>query len=101
MVNSEAALDLGDLALGAVPALHSCLSAPLLVGETLVGVMTLYSDKPTPFEDDHGRLVQTVAPHIAESFQLAVNRSTVGAVTPSETGQMDQPRQNLRLVSRR
>jgi putative nucleotidyltransferase with HDIG domain len=101
MLNSEAALDLSVMALGSIPALHSCLSAPLLVGDMLVGVMTLYSDRPTAFDDEHGRLVQTVAPHIAESFQLALNRSTVGALTPSESGHVDQSRQNLRIVSRR
>ena len=46
IVNSDAALDLSGLDLPAVP--RTCLSTPLLDGETLVGVLTLYAEYQIP-----------------------------------------------------
>jgi len=111
MMNAEAVLDLDELAMGSTPALQSCLSVPLLTGETLIGVVTLYSDRPAAFTDEDSRLIQTVAPHIAESFQIALSRSTT-APAPAADGETglkarpcrteahaDAPRLGLRVVS--
>jgi putative nucleotidyltransferase with HDIG domain len=62
IVNSDAALDLAD---AVVDGRYTCLSTPLLDGETLVGVLTVYADASEPFSDEQGRMVQMVAPHLA------------------------------------
>jgi GAF domain-containing protein len=74
IVNSDAALDLPP---GAVvsPALASCLSVPLVDGGTLAGVLTVYAPAANAFTDDQGRLLQMVAPHIAQAMLLARQRA--------------------------
>jgi putative nucleotidyltransferase with HDIG domain len=90
MGNSDAALDLEGLAEHA--ALRSCISVPLLMGETLVGVLSLYSAKSDAFDENNGRLMQMIAPHIAGALHAA-GRQAAGAKEPSA--------HNLRLVSTR
>ena len=92
IVNSDAALDLGTAA-QAAPALRSCLSVPLLSGGTLAGVLSLYGSARDAFTDDHGRLVQMVAPHLAQAIESARSRQ-VEAPTASQT-------RDLRLVASR
>ncbi len=103
MINSDASLDLGQAALTAVPSLQKCLSVPLFDGEALTGVLTLYGE--CAFEEEHGRLLQAVAPHIAESLKLSLGRSAaqVTGVPPATpgVGPGDSRRQALRVVSRR
>ncbi len=77
IVNSDAALDLG-IAAQASPALRSCLSVPLLSGGKLAGVLSLYGSARDAFTDDHGRLVQMVAPHLAQAIESAQGRQVEG-----------------------
>jgi putative nucleotidyltransferase with HDIG domain len=70
IVNSDAALDLGLRAREA-PALGRCLSVPLMAGDALAGVLTLYGPETEAFTEDHGRLIQMVAPHLAQAIQSA------------------------------
>jgi putative nucleotidyltransferase with HDIG domain len=101
IINSEAALDLGDRAGRAVPRLESCMSAPLVAGESLVGTMTLYSTKPAAFTDDQARLVQILAPHVAQAIWTA-RRSDTGTHVPRAAGAKPQNGPvDLRLVSTR
>jgi GAF domain-containing protein len=80
IMNSDAALDLGARAEGL--SLQSCMSVPLLIGESLVGVLSLYAPSHNAFADDCGRLIQMVAPHIATAIHAAqMNGETR---TPSE-----------------
>ena len=105
IVNSEAALDLGDRAAAAVPRLLSCLSAPLVAGETLVGTVTLYSSKPAAFTDAQARLVQILAPHVAQAIWMARRGDRGGtygkrmATARLQSG--TQSAADLRLVSNR
>jgi putative nucleotidyltransferase with HDIG domain len=69
IVNSDAALDLGVSAEAA--SLHSCMSVPLLMGDSLVGVLSLYAPSASVFAGDCGRLIQMVAPHIAVALHTA------------------------------
>jgi putative nucleotidyltransferase with HDIG domain len=69
IMNSDAALDLGAKAEGL--SLESCMSVPLLMGESLVGVLSLYAPTANAFADDCGRLIQMVAPHIAAAIHAA------------------------------
>jgi len=94
IVNSDAALDLGPTAEAA--SLQSCMSVPLLRGESLVGVLSLYAPTPSTFAGDCGRLVQMVAPHIAVALHVALAIPDV-KTTPSEKAQAA----GLRLVSTR
>ena len=43
ILNSDASLDLGGRQEGNEPRLLTCMSVPLVAGETLVGVLSLYS----------------------------------------------------------
>ena len=81
ILNSDAALDLGPKAEAA--GLHSCMSVPLLMGESLVGVLSLYAPSANAFADDCGRLIQMVAPHLASALHTASSASGE-ARTPSE-----------------
>ena len=72
IVNSDAALDLGERA-GADAGgewLKTCLSVPLEVGSTLEGVLTIYAGADR-FTDEQANLVQVLAPHIAQALHAA------------------------------
>ena len=68
IVNSDAALDVGDRATTFGVSLRSCLSVPLLDGAKLAGVLTLYAQDRDAFSEDLGRLIQMIAPHIAQAI---------------------------------
>ncbi len=87
IVNSDPALDLGPHA--ARLGLSSCLSVPLVSGDTLAGVLTLYSS--SAFTDDHGQRIEMVAPHLSLALQSVRAPDAADASTPRE----------LRLVSSR
>lgn len=63
IVNSDAELDLSGLDLP--PLSRTCLSMPLLDGDTLVGVLTLYAESPVVFTDEQGLAMQMLGPHLA------------------------------------
>jgi putative nucleotidyltransferase with HDIG domain len=98
-VNSDAALDLGSRAKAATPSLESCLSAPLTIGDSLIGVLTLYAPGCQAFTEDHGRLVQMIAPHLAQAISRAKQRQagdvTIDAIPAAQSAR------DLRLVSSR
>jgi GAF domain-containing protein len=93
VTNSPAALDLGDRAPFIKPALVSCLSAPLMMGESLVGVLTLYSSEPNAFDEATSRHVQMVTPHIARAIHAVP--------PPALSTDKAQSARDLRLVSQR
>jgi GAF domain-containing protein len=93
IMNSDAALDLGAKAEGL--SLDSCMSVPLLMGESLVGVLSLYAPTANAFADDCGRLIQMLAPHIATAIHAAQARGEARTVA-------DKPAAApLRLVANR
>jgi len=71
IVNSEASLDLGSRAHGTAT-LDYALSVPLITRESLVGTVTLYS--ASPFPESQSRLVQVIAPHLAQAIWAASSR---------------------------
>ena len=91
IINSDAALDLGERAHDA-PILRSCLSVPLMAGGTLVGVLSMYAGERNAFSEDQGRLLQMVAPHVAVGLDVARRRS--------EQPQIQTPR-DFKLVASR
>ena len=68
IINSEASLDLGERAFSGSPLKHA-LSVPLITRESLVGTITLYSE--TAFTESQSRLVQVIAPHLAQAIWTA------------------------------
>jgi putative nucleotidyltransferase with HDIG domain len=89
IVNSDAALDLDGCILSDTP-LRSCMSVPLLKGESLVGVLSLYAVGADAFDENRGRLIEMIAPHVAGCVQAARTTTSVKA-----------PGRELRLVSTR
>jgi GAF domain-containing protein len=92
IVNSDAALDLDDLASRIDPPLKSCLSVPLLSGQKLIGVLSLYSPGREAFDDNQGRLIQMIVPHIAQAIEAALAQ---GQAPQASAGR------DLKIVSRR
>jgi diguanylate cyclase (GGDEF)-like protein/putative nucleotidyltransferase with HDIG domain len=80
--NSDPVLDLGDAARSHSLALRSCISTPLVVGDELIGVLTLYSGEPNAFNEDHKRVIEVVGREIARAFKRAT--------TPNASGDRDQ-----------
>ena len=98
IINSDATLDLGARVDTVTPPLSRCISLPLMVGDTLVAVLTLYTAAPDGFTADHGRLVQIVAPHLAGAIEAAAR--TRGASRESVPPELPGTR-DLRLVASR
>ena len=71
IVNSDAALDLDERVLNVAPQLQSCLSVPLMAGDALSAVLTLYAPERDVFTDDLGRLIQMIGPHVSRAIALA------------------------------
>jgi len=93
IANSDAALDLGPKAEGL--SLQSCMSVPLLMGESLVGVLSLYAPSANAFADDCGRLIQMVAPHISVAIHMASSASGDAKTSADKAGHG-----SLRLVAK-
>jgi diguanylate cyclase (GGDEF)-like protein/putative nucleotidyltransferase with HDIG domain len=74
--NSDPVLDFGDVARGMKPRLHSCLSTPLVAGEKLVGVLSLYATRTDAFSEEHERLVEIVARQVAPLLQQSLDYTT-------------------------
>jgi diguanylate cyclase (GGDEF)-like protein len=51
---------------------NSCLAVPLLVGNSVVGVISLYSNTRNAYTDEHIRLMEAIAPHSAAAISNAI-----------------------------
>ena len=98
IVNSDATLDLGARVNAVTPPLSRCISLPLMAGDALVAVLTVYTSASDGFTDDHGRLLQIVTPHIARAIDAAVRTQSASRETVST--EKPDPRE-LRLVASR
>jgi GAF domain-containing protein len=98
IINSDARLDLGVHVDVVTPPLSRCISIPLMVGDALVAVLTVYSAAPDGFTADHACLIQVVAPHLAGAIAVAVRTEAVAR--DGAPGQKPGPR-DLRLVASR
>lgn len=68
IVNSDAALDLGDTVKLFEPKLLYCLSVPVVTGSQLIGVVSLYSSKP--FSPDDERTCRSMISEIVDASHL-------------------------------
>jgi diguanylate cyclase (GGDEF)-like protein/putative nucleotidyltransferase with HDIG domain len=50
----------------------SCLAVPLSIDNSVVGVITLYSNEERVYKTDHLNLMETVAPHAASAINNAI-----------------------------
>ena len=99
IINSEASLDLGEQAHSGTPLKHA-LSVPLITRESLVGTITLYS--PTPFTESQSRLVQVIAPHLAQAVWTAKRAEGAGHGSHAHGGRAaTAAHHDMRLVSTR
>jgi len=69
IVNSDATLDLGNIARVSQQTLRSCISAPVIADDQLVGVLTLYSPTANAFSENHRRILETVARQTSFTFK--------------------------------
>jgi putative nucleotidyltransferase with HDIG domain len=98
IVNSDAALDLPGHREGSLSTLQYCVSVPLVRGDALVGVLTLYGLQP--FAEDTGRLLQMVSPHLAAPIDIAA--ASRGVAPADAAAAADKAAASgLRLVSTR
>jgi GAF domain-containing protein len=97
IINSDADLDIGSRVDSVQPALSRCVSVPLIAGETLVAVLTVYTDAAEGFTTDHVAMVQIVAPHLASAIDAATRREA--AAQPA--GPDKATARELRLVASR
>jgi putative nucleotidyltransferase with HDIG domain len=79
--NSDAVLDLGEIAKATSTRLRSCLSAPVLHNGQLAGVITVYAATSDAFSEDHERVLEAVATQIATALFNCCNPSRL-PVTP-------------------
>jgi GAF domain-containing protein len=97
--NSPANLDLGPRVETVEPPLRACMSVPLLNGDSLVAVLSLYSPDADTFDEAKGRLIQMVAPHLA----AAIHAAAAGAASSADPRPAadKSPAGPLRLVATR
>lgn len=69
--NSDAILDLGDVATSLATPLRTSLSAPLVFDNSLIGVLSLYSSERSGFNEDQRRIIEMNATQIAKVFKSA------------------------------
>jgi putative nucleotidyltransferase with HDIG domain len=69
IVNSEAALDLGNMATQLRPMPQLCLSTPLTIRGKLVGVLTIYSTLERPFVSNDVALFEMLAGLLAPAVE--------------------------------
>jgi diguanylate cyclase (GGDEF)-like protein/putative nucleotidyltransferase with HDIG domain len=88
IVNSDPMLDLGETARALQPPLRSSISTPLMAGDTLVGVLSLYSSGRNAFTDDHRRIVEAVARQVSNVIRSSrdYERERAPALRDSLTG---------------
>ena len=99
ITNADAALDLEGIAERGTPPLSSCMSMPLQIGDSLLGVLSLYSSTADAFDEKRGRLVEMIIPHLSAALHAAMRQSN-NSKEPAEkaTGTVGR---DLRLVSAR
>ena len=77
IVNSDPILDLGEVARTTVPRLRSCLSTFLICDEQLAGVISLYTDQPDAFDEEHRRIIEAVAQQVSHTLKRSADFDSI------------------------
>jgi putative nucleotidyltransferase with HDIG domain len=80
-VNSDASLDLVQIARFFTPPLRSAISTPLSHGERLIGVLTAYSSRENAFNESHRYSFEQVATVLAAKLLALESRVSPNIVT--------------------
>src|SRR4029077_9080759 len=70
VIDSDAALDFDGASHELDPNLQRCTSVPLMLGPTLVGVLSVYGAAGV-CDQNRGRLLEMIAPHVASALHAA------------------------------
>jgi len=101
IVNSDPLLDFGELARAFKHRLRSSLSTPILSGDRLIGVLTVYAEPSHAFSDDHQRIIEAVARQAAPTFAAALAAESLPAsMSPDVKTSNDSPGGEGRTDSR-
>jgi putative nucleotidyltransferase with HDIG domain len=76
-VNSDATLDIAQIASVFKPPLRSTISTPIVADDVLIGVLTAYSPKDTAFSESHKYSFEHVAALLANSQLFETSRRIV------------------------
>jgi GAF domain-containing protein len=76
------------------------MCVPLIMGEALAGVLSLYSSDQETFDEQRGRLLHMIAPHIAVAIHTAV-QAAAAKETPLAGVKPPACVRELRLVATR
>jgi putative nucleotidyltransferase with HDIG domain len=90
VMNSDAALDLGNLIVTLQPTPLSCLSTPVTFRNEVIGALTLYSAATEPFTASHEAIAEVVAGGLSQ----AASRMQI----PGRTAKSASKAVSLRLV---
>ena len=69
LLNSDPVLDFGDVVRHMTPRLRSSLSAPLVSGDELVGVLSIYAGEPDAFNEEHKRIIDAISTQLATAVK--------------------------------
>ena len=94
ILNSDPVLDLGEIARISRPRLKSCLSTPVIVAESLVGVLTVYSVHDEPFGEDHRRIFESVSRQVGDTLRSAPESESSGIPSVSTQATTNLPSEN-------
>ena len=93
--NSDAILDLGEMARSAEPRLRSCLATALTSSkDNLVGVVALYAAAPKAFSDEHERVLEAISTRLGPAIDRAAGdrrRVDASAAPPTTKTQASMP----------
>ena len=77
MLNSDPALDLGDIARSSRPVLHNCLSAPLLSEHKLIGVLSVYTTSTAQYTENHKHVIEVAGYQISRALEQVAESDTI------------------------
>jgi putative nucleotidyltransferase with HDIG domain len=84
ILNSDAQLDLAELPSPMPVALRACLSTPLIAGDSLVGVLSLYALERHAFREVHKGMVDHAARPLAHLVRGALDFESVHAALSAD-----------------
>ncbi len=100
ILNSDPALDLGDLAHAPTAKLQSCFAMPLVTGERLVGVLSVYSPDPQGLTKRQTRTVALLASEgLAPMVDAELDPVALQSMQPPTSGPRPVPPRSGRVVS--